>query len=102
MRYIRDDTINQSLFSVRFLQEAQDSIAMDIVTRLDDEISNQRQTLVVSISVMSAAVFLLILVIVSVHRLTKRLQSFAVNLQVIEDNYDDDSRMLMIAMMVLV
>lgn len=64
-----------------FLQDVQDHIAKYIVTKLDEEIVGQRQNLVVSISIMTAAIFLLFLVVVSVNRLTKRLQSFAVSLQ---------------------
>nr|KAG5691530.1 hypothetical protein BaRGS_017743 [Batillaria attramentaria] len=59
----------------------QDSIAEDIVSGLELEIETQREDLAVSVSIMTGAILLLFLVIISVSRLTRRLQQFAFTLQ---------------------
>jgi hypothetical protein len=64
------------------LQVTQDKIAEEIVLGLEQEIEDQKDNLVVSICIMAGAVVLFFIVIFSVNRLTKRLQSFAVTLQV--------------------
>ncbi|XP_076451377.1 retinal guanylyl cyclase 1-like isoform X2 [Babylonia areolata] len=66
---------------INILKATQDHIAGHIVSGLEAEIQQQWNSLVASICIMSGAVVLLFLVIISVHRLTKRLQSFAVTLQ---------------------
>ena len=65
-----------------FVQAIQDSLALDTVNGLQEEVENMTDALIESLCVMVVALILFPLVIIAVYRLTSRIQAYAQTLQV--------------------